>query len=273
MEVVNGTRLYSVGKQVAVAPAYRLFLCRDEESGRQCLLQIAGSVEHNSGLDRAAYILQELKHRSDELEEEYAKVKAEPQMMLNYQLGFPELIDGFTSQEQGNRRINIVAFRNVDEPSQLVPIANLARKDHVRVDLRTSAWIGGKLLKDLVLSHDTGVFVHLVNGNNVLIEPKEHYVLVFDFSSSKTYQGKIPAPERRKDIANAAQTVLAVLGADLAKGIVPDDGEEGFDQYISYLLKLARGSESIAERAHKKFYEIVHSLWEHKYHPFTVKPL
>lgn len=272
-EIKGGHNVYRVGKKVAETSEYRLYLCMQEEPERQCLLQIAAATDHNGGLDRAAYILGELERRSGELETEYEQVKTKPEDMLNYGLGFPELVDSFICQEQGGRRINILAFRGVEDVSNMVPLSNVTVKDQLRVDLRTSAWIMGKLLKLLVFAHGEKISVGLMTGNNILIEPNQHYVLIFDWSAAQTHSETVPAETRSQEISQAAQAVITVLGGDLETGDFPDDGDEAFSQYTDHLLRLARGGENQATRAHEKFYELIDSLWQRKYHPFTTKPL
>lgn len=267
MIIENQDRRYEVGDQVAQASNYRLYLCRQEGVERQCLLQIAVDAAHNGALDRAAYILAELKRRADELEEEYVKVKTDPKMMLNYDLGFPELLDSFVCQEQGGRRINILAFRSVDDVSKMVPIGNIIHRDGKRVDLRTSAWITGKSLKLFVLAHSMGISIRPDN-TNILIEPDEHYVVFFDWSDSTFYSTEIPSETRSEAIAKMAQVVITLVGGDYETRSFPDD-EGGMEEYKTILLALADGVYHNAEKAHARFYEIVDALWERAYYPFT----
>jgi len=264
---------YQVGKKVAETDNYRIYLCLQAETARQCLLQIASAVEHNGGLQRAAYLLKELERRADELEKEYVRVKTDPNILLNYGLGFPELIDSFICQEQGGRWINILAFRNVEDVSRMVPLINITAKDRLRVDLRTSAWIMGKLLKLLAFTHVEGISVNLLTGHSVLIEPDEHYVVIFDWTAAQTHPETLSNEVQRKEISQAAQTIITVLGGDSEKGILPNDGDEAFERYTNHLLRLARGGESNAERAHDKFYELIDSLWKREFYPFKTHKL
>lgn len=272
MEVVNGPNSYQIGKQVGETGNYRLYLCLQNGKGRQCLLQVATSLEHNGGLQRSAYVLKELQRRAEELEEEYSKVKKDQKVLLNYGLGFPELVDSFISQEQGGRRINILAFRCVDEVSRMVPLINITEKDRLRVDLRTSAWIFGRTLKLLIFALNEGFTVDPTE-NNILIEPDQHYALIFDWTAAQAHSEMVAKEIQRQQISQLAQAVIKILGGDLKTGIFPDDGEDGFDQYTNYLLQLARGAENNAEGAYKKFYELIDSFWPRKFYPFTAKPL
>lgn len=273
MDVRNDSSLYSVGKMVAETETYRLYLSKYEETGRQCLLQIATSVEHNGKLDRAVFIIKELSSRADSVEKEYAKVKTDPNQMLNYGLSLPEVIDSFVCEEQGKRRINILAFKNVENVSSMVPLINITTKDRLRVDLRTSVWIMGKLLKLLAFTQSEGISIGLVSGNNILIEPDQHYVLVFDWSEAQMHSGIISREIRSKEIVQAAQATIRVLGGDPETEFIPNDGDEKFAPYIDYLLQLARATESNTERAHASFYELVDTIWKREFYQFTTKPL
>jgi len=271
--LASGSHRYQVGNKVADAGSYRLYLCTQEETDRQCLLQIATEATGNGGLDRAAYLLQELARRAEEIEAEYAQVKSDPKDMLNYELGFPELVDSFVCPEQGGRRVNTLAFRFVEEISRMVPINNITERDRLRVDLKTSAWIMGKLLKLLVFTHGERILIRQMTGNNILIEPDEHYVVIFDLSQALTYQEEIPEDVRRQEIELAARSVIVVLGGDPVTGTFPDDGDDCFDQYTSHILRLASGGPSNAARAHAQFYQLIHEMGWHGFHPFTTLPL
>ncbi|MFA4846318.1 MAG: hypothetical protein WC654_07235 [Patescibacteria group bacterium] len=270
MKITSPTHSYEVGDQVAEASGYNLYLCKQEGTGRQCLLQVAVDVTGNGALDRAAFLLKELKRRADELEAEYEKVKKDPKSTLNYDLGFPELVDSFVSEEQGGRRINILAFRNVEDVSRMVPIGNIVEKDRQRVDLRTSAWVMGKSLKLLAFAHGMGISIKRVDTTNILIEPDQHYVVFFDLSEAETYSdGMVPGEQRGADIAQAAQAVIAILGGDYESMSIPDDDDGKYKRYTDHLLGLAGGSQHDAHSAHTRFYELVDELWEHGFYPFT----
>ncbi len=257
-------------QQVGYTNIWKLYLCIEISTNRQCLFQVAATKEQNNALSHAAYILKELKVYANELEEEYAHVKPNPDYTLNYDLQFPELVDSFLAQD--GRLVNILAFRNVEKVISMVPLGKITAKN-LRVDLRTSAWIMGKLLKLLDFVHTQNMSVNLVNGGNILIVPKEHYVLILDWTAVQIHDKGVPAEIQRQEIAQVAQAVIAVLGGDSEKGIFPDDEEEEvFSEYTDYLLQLTRGSESSADMAHEKFYEIVDLRWK-GFYPFTVKPL
>jgi len=203
---------YEVGKIVAEFAAYRIYVCIQQETGRQCLLQIATSAAENGRLERAAFILGEFKSRALELEAEFAKIKTDPDSILNYDLCFPEIVDTFIFHEEGDRRINILGFKSVEEMIQLVPLSNIVEIDRMRVDLRTSGWIMGKLLKFLVFSQGEMIALNSLPSDNILIEPNKHFVLIFDLSDAEVRTEPLTEKERSREIAQMARAVIYVLG-------------------------------------------------------------
>ena len=262
---------YVVGKLVAETDLYRLYLCEQEATGQQCLLQIAATLAENGALDRSAYLLARLLREAEAMEEEYAKVKEDPKKFLNYQLGFPELVASFVSAEQGGRRINILRFRGVEDVHSMVPLYNLVHRDRLRVDLRTSVWIMGKLLKILAFFHDAGVVVRDLAPGNVLIEPAQRYVVVFNSAKAELMSDGVPPSTVREEIKAAAQCVIETLGGTMEGGI-PDDGSPQHEPYQEHLLQLAREGETNAATAHQRFYEQVDRLWPRGFYPFTTLP-
>ncbi|HEY8885941.1 MAG TPA: hypothetical protein VIM31_00350 [Candidatus Microsaccharimonas sp.] len=272
MILQRGSRHYQIGDRVAEAETYRTYICVDEETGRRLLLQIAKESMHNGGLDRAVYILRELKKTAESFEVEYAKKGTGT--LLSYERLFPNVVDSFIWEDQGNRRAVILEFSEVDDAMKMVPLTNLAKRDHIRVDLRTSAWIMGRLLKLLEFSHNERITVRTFSGNNVLIVPAQHFVVVFDWSSAQTFPDKIPATNRADDIADAAKAVFAAIGGDSETGSYAYLNEgDGETRYVEFLWNLASCRESNAERAHRQFYELVDELYGRKFHPFTTLPL
>jgi hypothetical protein len=273
MEINHGSSCYRVEKKVADGDTYRTYLCTEKSTGRCCLFLITTSVQQNGQLDRWAYALRELKRKSDEIEAEYAQVKADDSRPLNYDLQFPEVLDCFVSAEQGGRRILIVAFRNVEKVTDLVPLSNLTSKNRLRVDLRTSVWIAGKLLKLLTFAHSEGIATGLMSSRNILIAPNIHYVVMFDWSQATVAEpNELTIESKREDIMGVSRSVLTALGSDLTQGAIPDTNDTELP-YAEFLFWLARGNENNAEKAHRRLYEISDSIWQRQFYPFTTKPL
>lgn len=262
---------YEIGDMVARNPRYRLYNCIDGD-GRELLFQVAADTSYNGELSKNAWVLSRLAQRSDEIEAEYAALQAGKEWVvpLNYNLAFPQVHDSFIAQA---KQVNILGFRNVASVKSIIPLVKIW-KDSLRVDLRTSAWMAGKLLKLLVFTHDHRFQVGdgKISGNNVLIEPDEHYILIFDWSGAIIHDEQVPAKIRRGEIKAAAQVIIKALGDDLECARENDADVP----YTNYLRSLAVSGESDASKAHETFYRIVDelcenpdSVWEKGFYKFT----
>lgn len=259
---------YDVWDVVAENAVYRVRRCTDSHS-RELLFQIVIDANQNNKLALNALALSRLKAASNEIEKEYAESGSEGS--LNYDLGFPELYDSFILTAQGSRQANVLGFRGVETVGSIIPLVRII-KSPARIDLRTSAWIMGKLLKIIAFAHGHRFEIGKISGNNVLIEPDKHYVVIFDWSGSTLHEHSVPPSVRRNEIKLAAQSVIKVLGGDL-DSVCENDADL---PYTRYLQSLATSGESDADRAHKTFYGIVDSLcedplsvWERGFYEFT----
>lgn len=268
----SGLTRYRVGDRVAETDAYRLYVCTDVQTGRQLMLQIATEVTHNGGLDRATYVLRELKKTADQFEAEHAKTGLGG--LLSYERLFPLVVDSFVSEEQGKRRVTILAFNEVEDVTTMVPLSNILTKDHLRVELRSSAWIMGRLLKLLDFVHGEGITVRSLSGSNILLEPSQHFAVVFDWSSAQMHQAKIPAEDRKRDIASAAKAVFVAIGGDPRTGSFPYETDDEDDhRYVEFIWNLVRRPQSDAEKIHEQFYVLIDELYGRKFRPFATLSL
>lgn len=258
---------------------FRMYECQLPEGAGCGILKIATSAVYNSLLDREAMLLQIMRSEAAQMEkeyaeEEYAKVKKDPQHLLRYEFCFPDLVDSFEAEDQGDRRVNILRFHMIEEDlGRLVPIEHITERDRVRVDPKTSAWMLGKTLKTLVFAHDQNI--SLENWvENILIERNEHYAILFDWSAAVIHVDGIPEEIARGEIAQAAQAVITALGGDIKTWQIPADPQDADGNYGRYLRYLAEGNEYDASRVHTRFYELVRSLWpERGFWPFTSYPI
>ena len=184
---------------------------------------------------------------------------------------FVFLGDWLRSVEHDQNQISIGQGFNSYTMLQLAPLSNISQRDNLRIGLRSSAWVMGRLLKLLAFAHDEGIAVKLLEGNNILLEPERHFVVVFDWSMAQLYPVEVPATERRSDISSAARAVLHATGADAATGVYPYPSDEA-PKYVQFIWHLASRRESNAEEAHTQFYELVDALFGRKFLPFQTLP-
>jgi hypothetical protein len=268
MRVVGKNHNYEIDRQVAEFGSHRIYLCKQEDSGRRCLLQVVVDTSHNGVLDRTAFLLKELERASEETERAYARHTGDPNDRMNYDLCFPEVVDNFIDEEQGGRRIVILGFRRVENIKKVVPLRYLIspQKDNQRVYVRSSVWMMGKLLKLLAFTHSKGFSFGEITVDKVMIVPDKHYIVLFDWTDGRRCD-ELTQDIARQEISQAAQVVLEALDADGEK--IPMDDVEGAERYAKQLIHLSRGYEADARLAHQRFYDMVNSLWEPKWLELT----
>lgn len=260
---------YEVGQLVAATVAYRLYLAKEVESNAWRLLQVAHDLQSNGGLSRAAYILDMLQDASHTYDLEYgAKYKGKH---LHYDRLFPQRVETFVSEEQGNRRFNVLAFTDVSDVPSLLPLSNLRVKDRAIIDLKTGAWVMGRLLKLLSFTHQQGIAIRSLRPNNILLDKDQHFAIVLDWTTALVFQSNVSREAAGADIVRAAETVLTSYGAT-AHGL-PYQLTDDEERYISFLRDLADGSNSDANKAHAQFYDLVREIWDADFHPFTTLSL
>tara|TARA_Y100000034_G_scaffold130179_1_gene187985 strand:+ start:2672 stop:3469 length:798 start_codon:yes stop_codon:yes gene_type:complete len=263
MDKITGKKgEYEVGKVVAENDDYRVRSCTLD--GREFLLQVPTTLEKNSVVQANSGMLLRLKRQSDRLEKEFKG-------NLNYDLGFPNLHETFYLKK--GRQVNVIDFRNIPAVGQMLPVVKLW-KDGLRIDISTSAWILGKLLKTIAFAHDQNIEVDRITGGNVLIEPDQHYVVVYDWSDSSLHDEKLSHNTQVGEIKKAAKCIIKALGGDLDRA--QDDALD--EQYTEQLKSFARGDVAKASKAHKAHYDLVDYLcdnpdshWERGFYKFTTK--
>lgn len=267
MLLKSASHEYELGQQVAQDDRFDVYLCTQVGNPEKVFLLVVAQEGMNPIVDRWAFMLKELAQHAERLEKEYATVKTNPKDLLNYQLGFPLLVETFKSPKK--RRILILAFNN-SEPSAMVPIAKMVERDRLRVDIKTSVWIMGKLLKVLAFAHDQNISIGLIHSGNILIDPDQHYVNVFDWSAAQVSPSSLDDETKRREIADAAKVVVDAIGGDAGGRTIPNnEGEEG-ERYCAHLWTLVEAaSVSDTTMAHERFYQLVEGLWKRKFYPFT----
>lgn len=271
MHLKRGPTNYEVEELVAEAPTYRLYICRDDDE-RELLLQIASEAGNNGKLERVAFILNDLMETAGRYEEMYATMYSGKQLGYGHLL--PEVVDSFICDEQGKRRVNILALYKADRLNKVVPLSNITALDMRRVDLPSSAWILGRLLKLLVFVHGEGIAIRGISGNNILIQPEHHTVAVLDWTSALMFQvqEEVAKVEFTADITSAAQAVFVAIGGDPETGSYPYDADDA-EEYVQYLRQLCADSVTDTQDVHHTFYDVVNGLYGFSFREFRTYPL
>lgn len=260
MVLVNGPKQYLIGDLVAKSAHSNFYIC--DYNNSKYFLQIAASIEQSFKLNSAAYILKQLKLVSDIYESKF-RVRF-PDEQLNYDWLFPTVMDSFVPSGQGGRIANVLAINNGDSLDKMVPLSNIRKKDRRITDLATSVWIAGRLLKLLVLAHDQCVSL-VIDSDNVIIEPKNHNVVVLDWTNATIHQNEMSDEVRMSDIASVALVTLSAIGED-----VGDSERYPGNIYVDFLKGLVKDRRSDIKQVYADF-EMTHGQLFEKgtFYPFA----
>ncbi|MFA6458967.1 MAG: hypothetical protein WCV79_01035 [Candidatus Paceibacterota bacterium] len=271
MNISSPTTGYEVGKHIGGTETFTLYECnlKDDKPG---IIKIATASGYNGSLDREAYILQTMRDKAEAIEAEIAHTDP-GKGTFGYRHYFPMLVESFIDPDQDGRRISILDLSlDAKKLEELAPITHLLSRERVRVDPKTSVWIAGRLLKLLDFAHRQGITVD-INGENILINRDQHFVMIFDWSESTIVTGEVETAVASEEISRAAKEIILALGGDPETGIIPQDDQLEDEDYQKILFGLANGGENNAGEAHRKFYKYVRSVWPSKFHPFTAYPV
>lgn len=212
------------------------------------------------------------------------KMRAERlQQRLHYDWLFPVVTESFCCMEQGGRQVNILEIpdASLDDMTSLAGIPN----KKMRLDLRSSAWIVGRMLKLQSLLCLAAVSAS-IGMSKFLIAPEHHRLVMLDWGDSAICK-TVDWESSNLNVARAGIMGLRLIGATSTEDEwqYPYALENASDEiYIQCLRDMAalragyRGeyiweNRSMRTIAHFKFYETVDCLWGRKYHPFTTLPM
>jgi hypothetical protein len=237
------------------------------------ILKIVLDKTKNYILEREAFLLNEMSEAAERIDEGY--VQTHNGNKLNYQMGFPKLVESFISEEHDGHRILVIRLTMSNSLTEISPIDKIREIEKVRVDPKTSVWILGKLLKIVAFAHDQlFATVGKLDAENIFIVKENHLITIFDWSKSIIHSSPLSQKTAMSELRQVVKTVILFLGGDPDTGNIPDHEQlEGGGIKYHELLKslLTKDFESVYD-AHRYFYEKVEEFWERKYHPFTTIP-
>lgn len=197
-------------------------------------------------------------------------------LRLHYDWLIPMLSESFVCEPQGRRQVNILSFAGI-EAGEFMPLAQILQKNQ-RVDLKTSVWIVGRMLKllDFTIDAEVGTSFAL---DKFLLGPREHHLVMLDWTNAR----KVFGDDREGvnlNILRIGECGLKLIGATYDKTGWQYDYPyvENEVEYIDFLHQMATLSEPFyrsyqdIRRTHRRFYGVVDKVWGRAYHPFTTFP-
>lgn len=250
---VDGARV-RITEPLAEGECVRYYFC-DPPEGGTALLAVAASKELNDVLEQTEQTLAKLAAAAERYERENAQRGGKP---LSYDRLFPRVGHAAVSPEQGGRRVHTLLL----PPGTGLPLAVITENGD-RVDLKTGAWIMGRMLKLLGFAHAVGMTVP-VEEAGILIDPDRHGLAFYDWTRARSWPEGVPPEREAAAVAAAAGLCLKLTGE-------PDDCTPGERDYLALLRDMAALRYDSAMAAHRDFYTIIRQIWGIAFHPFTIQ--
>lgn len=256
---------YQLRRQIGNTDQYRLYECGLPD-GRWGILKIATDRSYNGNLQREDFNLSKMMRESLEVD----RGRAEREK-YDHHVGFPKVEESFILESQDKRRVNVLSFIEwINDISLLEPAFYIVDRDQEQVDPRTGAWMIGKPLKTLSFAHRYGIANKAMSRSNLLLNKKEHWAIVFDWTQSEfNSDPHILRKAFRDDIAQLALVGIEIMGGDLKTGKLPDHEQLTDGRYERLIREMAEGKYDDALELHGIFYKLIRELWPKEFHPYT----
>lgn len=266
--------VYSVdGELLAKTDHYNLAVAKNAR-GQLGLVMIALRPESNPVVNRHRRILETLQTMADEINKETVGFKP------NYGAFVPRILDVIDS-EDGRHGVFMGYHESIGSYKQLVPLSVALAT--VRVDMKTAAWMLGKLLKLADFVHSCGFTVGLVDASNVFIETQQHGVLVMDFTDASE---EAEDSEMLLEVMHFAEIIWWAVGGSATEEPHYDASIMTRDQHAKFttLLKRLMTGGVAAHEAHTLAYALFDEIWpktpmaeapdgmKRDFHPYTTYP-
>jgi hypothetical protein len=256
-ESERGTyKVYSIsGEPLVVTETYRLAVA-ENPTGQVGIAMIASSLDSNYAIDKQNRILKTLQQIAADVDNEAVKMKP------FYGALFPTALEDF-SADDGRLGIFMGYHESIRSYKQLIPLQ--VALNTVRVDMKSGAWMLGKLMKLLSFIHSLGFTVGLIDDSNVFIEKDVHGIFIMDFTS--TNEEPVES-EQLEEVAEAAKVIWSAIGGtdDLNADLPFDEAIMSRDDHKAFadlLLEAINGHLS-ASQMHTKAYALFDQIWPKK---------
>ncbi len=228
---VNGLHII-VGKRFALGDTCNLYHCRIGTSAQSGVFKIARNFRGNHSVQSGHETLQRL-HAAD-VDGRAAPFLPKPIAITTYRS--PDLQPGRVASMLGYHE-------SINSATELYSLAEVRAAYPAGVDPKHLAWMWRRLLTVLGFAHASRVLHSAVKLEHVLIEPREHKLVLIGWSSAVTLNsdwraGGLDASPLRADLAAAAGMVRLLAPSDIDPALVRyfDRAQSSSDVDASSLL-------------------------------------
>lgn len=239
---IAGTRVV-VGKRFALGDACNLYHCRIGSSTQTGVFKIARTCDANRRVQSGHETLQRL-HAAD------VDGRAAPFLPI------PVAMTAYKSADVLPGRVaSIYAYHeSIESATDLYSLAEVRAAYPRGVDPKHLAWMWRRLLTVLGFAHTQQVLHAAVKPEHVLIEPRDHKLVLIGWSSSATLSNDwrssgLDASPLRADLAAAAAMIRSLAPGDLDAALV------------RYFDRAQSSSDVDASRLLVDFDRLIDALW------------
>ena len=241
---------------MAKSSKFRVYLGKTEKE-EPIILKVATTFENGDVLAKEASKFNLMRAS----EADIRKFESAKKRDSHYDWLFAKLINSFMEPSQGDRRINVFAMPDADL-AELTPLAKLSNT--VEIDVRTSIWIFGRLLKfygffELIAENGDIPFAQypVFSPDDYFIGPQNHRLIYYNFID---------------DVNDAvAFDFVKTIANFIDNWVVIDENDENEKEYKRLLKDYVKRGRQTFELAHGELYRLVERLFGRKYHPFTYR--
>lgn len=272
MYIAVGAHTFMIHDRIAVGSICNLYRCRFDEAGEEVegIFKITRDARGNGMVANEAAILRKL-HGGDGAGKHTSFL--------------PAVVDSFPVGEDITapaRQANVLRpDKEIHSPGELYSLAEVRTQYTNGLDPRDMAWIWRRLLTILDFVHAQGVVHGAVLPQHVMIEPREHKLVLIDWCCAQagpTYQpltiidgGYLPWFERGSavdrpptpglDLALAARCMIDLIGGDALAPSYPPGVDPALQQYFEHGLDAQATPAHSAWKLLTEFDRLVESLW------------
>jgi serine/threonine protein kinase len=258
-------RLYRVEGRLAIGSISTIYRCRFDEGRRpfEGVFKIAREPMSNALVANESQVLRHL-HQSDH-DKRFAPF-------------LPTVRHSFAYGTDTPRQANVLTLHDlIHSPDDLYTLGEVRAFHDKGLDGRDVAWIWRRLLNILGFAHSTGVVHGAVLPMHVLIEPKDHKLVLIDWCFA-TWPGDPPKsialtggydawykrdgassrpPTPAVDVAFGARCMIELLGGNAIEGTVPPTIEPGLARHFERCL----GGNADAWKMLEDFDRLIEAMW------------
>jgi serine/threonine protein kinase len=189
IEIKSNGKTYRVLDRLTVGSLTSVYRCSisSNRTGQTGIFKIARDARSNHSLVSEARILRQLASA------------AEMAAFTRFMPFLPRVVDSVTrggSATESPRQANVLSYHHeINSPDELYTLEEVRAAYSGGLDARDVAWIWRRLLNVLSFAHGNGITHCAVLPEHVLIEPKDHKLVLIDWCFARSREAWSAAPD------------------------------------------------------------------------------